>query len=294
MKPMPRVFMGLVFSALILSLAQTGYSDDSPHAQQVRDEVSKYTQGGPDSDMVQIGDPHAQGGQGLTQLPSPKETPSTPSTPPADQFPIIPIMDNFYIPGGPVIIGAPHSANDPITSWNFDPSGGGAWGNNRWGDYSATTPEPTNWTWSSDNGQTWHNGPLPGADGQSDSNWRYIERMYRRGYTRGCGDTSRPECQPGHPLTRGEMEVFIIRAKMNSVFPTVTNGWGDCIGPSCFPGDGQFPHMNPPLGNEIHFIPTQTRDLTPQFGTLVGFSDFPDFLQNQLNRPLHELGPREK
>jgi len=56
--------------------------------------------------------------------------------------------------------------------------------------------------------------------------WRYIETMYRRGYTKGCSDTGdgqRRFC-PGRTLTRGEMAVFIIRAKMNSVFPTVTSG----------------------------------------------------------------------
>lgn len=58
------------------------------------------------------------------------------------------------------------------------------------------------------------------------SQWRYIETMYRRGYTKGCSDTGdgqRRFC-PGRTLTRGEMSVFIIRAKMNSVFPTVTSG----------------------------------------------------------------------
>jgi hypothetical protein len=56
--------------------------------------------------------------------------------------------------------------------------------------------------------------------------WRYIETMYRRGYTKGCDNTNdgqRRFC-PTRTLTRGEMSVFIIRAKMNSVFPTVTSG----------------------------------------------------------------------
>jgi hypothetical protein len=56
--------------------------------------------------------------------------------------------------------------------------------------------------------------------------WRYVEVMYRRGYTKGCADTNdgqRRFC-PGNDLTRGEMAVFIVRAKTNSVFPTVTSG----------------------------------------------------------------------
>jgi hypothetical protein len=56
--------------------------------------------------------------------------------------------------------------------------------------------------------------------------WRYIETMYRRGYTKGCqatNDGQRRFC-PDRELSRGEMAVFIIRAKMNSVFPTVTSG----------------------------------------------------------------------
>jgi hypothetical protein len=73
----------------------------------------------------------------------------------------------------------------------------------------------------------------PGSNGGTVTNttgvsgdWRYIETMYRRGYTKGCdatNDGQRRFC-PTRTLTRGEMSVFIIRAKMNSVFPTVTSG----------------------------------------------------------------------
>jgi hypothetical protein len=62
--------------------------------------------------------------------------------------------------------------------------------------------------------------------GASAGNWRYIETMYRRGYTKGCQDSNdgqRRFC-PTRNITRGEMAVFIIRAKMNSVFPTVVSG----------------------------------------------------------------------
>jgi hypothetical protein len=60
----------------------------------------------------------------------------------------------------------------------------------------------------------------------SDANFKYIETMYRRGYTKGCAatiDAVRRFC-PNDNLTRGQMAVFIIRAKMNSVFPTVVSG----------------------------------------------------------------------
>jgi len=71
----------------------------------------------------------------------------------------------------------------------------------------------------------------PGATGTvtdttGTTEWRYVELMYRRGYTKGCDSTNdgqRRFC-PARTLTRGEMAVFIIRAKMNSVFPTVTSG----------------------------------------------------------------------
>jgi len=55
---------------------------------------------------------------------------------------------------------------------------------------------------------------------------RYIETMARRGYTKGCSttqDTTHRYC-PTDPVTRGQMAVFIIRAKMNNVFPTSLSG----------------------------------------------------------------------
>ncbi|HUQ90165.1 MAG TPA: S-layer homology domain-containing protein, partial [Bryobacteraceae bacterium] len=72
-------------------------------------------------------------------------------------------------------------------------------------------------------------GTAPGAnitDSNPSGDWRYVELMYRRGYTKGCeatNDGQRRFC-PTRNLTRGEMSVFLIRAKMNSVFPTVTSG----------------------------------------------------------------------
>jgi hypothetical protein len=60
----------------------------------------------------------------------------------------------------------------------------------------------------------------------TDANYKYIETMYRRGNTKGClatSDAVRRYC-PSDNLTRGQMAVFLIRAKMNSVFPTVVSG----------------------------------------------------------------------
>ena len=57
--------------------------------------------------------------------------------------------------------------------------------------------------------------------------WRYIETMYRRGYTKGkgaCTNDPRAGYCPNDLLTRAEMSTFLIRAKMNNVFPTVLSG----------------------------------------------------------------------
>jgi len=59
-----------------------------------------------------------------------------------------------------------------------------------------------------------------------DPNLRYIETMYRRGYTKGCVNTqdlTRRYC-PTDLVTRAQMAVFVIRAKMNNVFPTTLSG----------------------------------------------------------------------
>ncbi|MFN7932052.1 MAG: S-layer homology domain-containing protein [Bryobacteraceae bacterium] len=99
------------------------------------------------------------------------------------------------------------------------------------------------------------------TNGTGTSEWRYIELMYRRGYTKGCNattDAQRRFC-PGDNLSRGQMSAFIIRAKMNSVFPTVTSGAATA---SCLP-----------TGTAV----TQVGD---QFGLYAGcnpyFSDVPN------------------
>jgi hypothetical protein len=55
---------------------------------------------------------------------------------------------------------------------------------------------------------------------------RYIEVMARRGYTKGCSgtvDTGRHFC-PNDLLNRAQVAVFLIRAKMDTVFPTSLSG----------------------------------------------------------------------
>jgi len=54
--------------------------------------------------------------------------------------------------------------------------------------------------------------------------YRYIEVMARRGYTAGCfAGTSRRYC-PDYIATRKDLAVFMIRAKMSNVFPSVLSG----------------------------------------------------------------------
>jgi len=55
---------------------------------------------------------------------------------------------------------------------------------------------------------------------------RYIEVMARRGITKGCVNTIDPTAAycPNSPVTRAQMSVFLIRAKMDNVFPTTLSG----------------------------------------------------------------------
>jgi hypothetical protein len=86
------------------------------------------------------------------------------------------------------------------------------------------------------------------ATGAAPNYWRYVETMYRRGYTKGCADTNdgqRRFC-PGSNLSRGEMAVFIIRAKTNSVFPTATSGAFTTV--SCQPGGTNVANVGDQFG----------------------------------------------
>jgi len=72
-------------------------------------------------------------------------------------------------------------------------------------------------------------GPTPalGIAGVTNAQlMRYIEVMARRGYTKGCNNTDDPQAAfcPNDPVTRAQMSVFIIRAKLNNVFPTTLSG----------------------------------------------------------------------
>jgi len=62
---------------------------------------------------------------------------------------------------------------------------------------------------------------------------QYIEVMARRRITLGCNNTNDPQAAycPNQPVTRAQMAVFLIRAKMNNVFPTTLSGT-----PGPFPG----------------------------------------------------------
>jgi hypothetical protein len=58
-----------------------------------------------------------------------------------------------------------------------------------------------------------------------DPDFRYIEVMARRGYTSGCSvDGVAFYYCPNNITTRKDMAVFLIRAKLNNVFPTVLSG----------------------------------------------------------------------
>lgn len=102
--------------------------------------------------------------------------------------------------------------------------------------------------------------PPPAASSFADVNptsplARYIEVMYRRGYTKGCQatiDVVQRYC-PNDPVTRGQVAVFVIRAKLNNVFPTVLSG---C--PNPVPGVPVLDQCSTGGDNFGLFVPTQT------------------------------------
>ncbi len=75
---------------------------------------------------------------------------------------------------------------------------------------------------------------------------RYIETMARRGYTKGCNNTIDPTSSycPNQPVTRAQMAVFLVRAKMNNVFPTELSG--NAI-PTAAPYGDNFGTFLPPV-----------------------------------------------
>ena len=77
---------------------------------------------------------------------------------------------------------------------------------------------------------------------------RYIEVMSRRGYTKGCSFDPLFRFCPNDLVNRAQVAVFIIRAKMNNVFPTTLSG---------------IP-VNSPYGDNFGFNPTPYfTDVTP-------------------------------
>jgi len=64
--------------------------------------------------------------------------------------------------------------------------------------------------------------------------WRYIETMKRKKITTGCfvNDAIANFC-PTALLTRGQMAVFLIRAKMSNVYPSVISGCPTPQAPAC-------------------------------------------------------------
>lgn len=72
--------------------------------------------------------------------------------------------------------------------------------------------------------------PCPGSSGTVTNltgisgGWRYVESMFRLGITSGCQASPTRLFCPSNTLTRGEMAVFLMRAKMLSVFPMAAGG----------------------------------------------------------------------
>ena len=137
-------------------------------------------------------------------------------------------------------------------------------------------------------------GSTPAYPGIFDDPYlRYIETMVRRGYTKGCAtnnDLTRRYC-PTDPVTRGQMAVFIIRAKMNNVFPTSLSGvplngpygdnfgtflgvnpsgvaagpHGQCTAPGCM--TGQY-FNDEPITDQFYIYIQKLRELRVTNGTL--------------------------
>jgi len=84
-------------------------------------------------------------------------------------------------------------------------------------------------------------GPVTNTSGVANG-WRYIETMKRKKITTGClvNDAIANFC-PDAFLTRGQMAVFLVRAKMSNVYPSVISGCPGLNGPACpgiVAGDG--------------------------------------------------------
>jgi hypothetical protein len=98
---------------------------------------------------------------------------------------------------------------------------------------------------------------------------RYVEVMARRGYSKGCSATDDPTKRfcPNDPVNRAQMAVFIIRAKMNNVFPTSVSGANGDNFP--YPSTPYFTDVTPtdPIwGGYFPFV-QKLRELNITYGT---------------------------
>jgi hypothetical protein len=106
---------------------------------------------------------------------------------------------------------------------------------------------------------------------------RYVEVMARRGYTKGCGGTADTVLRycPNDPVNRAQMAVFIIRAKMNNVFPTTLSGiplatpYGDNFGVSSVPYFNDVTPSDPVWGPYFIYV-QKMRELGITSGTGPG------------------------
>lgn len=95
-------------------------------------------------------------------------------------------------------------------------------------------------------------GVVPAA-ATTGSFWRYIETMARKRITTGCfaNDATQRFC-PNDSLTRAQMAVFLIRAKMNNVFPSVISGCPSPQAPAC-PGVTGGDNFGLTVGTQPYF-----------------------------------------
>jgi hypothetical protein len=96
-------------------------------------------------------------------------------------------------------------------------------------------------------------GTVP-AGPSTGSNWRYIETMFRKRITTGCSanDAVQQFC-PTASLTRAQMAVFLVRAKMNNVFPSVISGCPQPQAPAC-PGVTGGDNFGLTVGTQPYFL----------------------------------------
>jgi hypothetical protein len=100
---------------------------------------------------------------------------------------------------------------------------------------------------------------------------RYIEVMARRGYTKGCAIDPLARYCPNNLLNRAQIAVFVIRAKMNNVFPTSLSGapltpLGDNFSAPLFPYFTDVVPTDPLWGPYFIYI-QKMRELAITLGT---------------------------